>query len=87
MANDKDLEKLLRHFFVLQKVSHIIINPNKRDRFGDILKAIDYAQDKSWVVLDEEIPKMLDDPSLKDMVAYKLTVEGKEYFGLYSEVN
>ena len=87
MANDKDLEKLLRHFFVFQKVSHIIINPNKRDRFGDILKAIDYAQDKSWVVLDEEIPKMLDDPSLKDMVAYKLTVEGKEYFGLYSEVN
>ena len=86
-SEEKDLEKLLRNFFVRQKVSHIVINPNKRDRFGDILKAIDYAQDKSWVVLDEEIPKMLDDPSLKDMVAYKLTVEGKEYFGLYSEVN
>ena len=87
MTNDKDLERLLRNIFVRQKVSHIVINPNKRDRFGDILKAIDYAQDKSWVVLDEEIPLKLKDSNLKDMVAYKLTVEGKEYFGLYSEVN
>jgi len=87
-SEEKDLEKLLRNFFVRQKVSHIVINPNKRDRFGDILKAIDYAQDKSWVVLDEEITKEVSgQPELKDMVAYKLTVEGKEYFGLYSEVN
>ena len=87
MTNDKDLERLLRNIFVRQKVSHVVINPNKRDRFGDLLKAIDYAQDKNWIVLDEEIPKLLTDPNLKDMVGYKLTAKGKEYFGLYSEVN
>ena len=86
-SEEKDLERLLRNIFVCQHVSHIVANPKKRGLFEKLWEAIDYARDRDLVVLDEEIPLKLKDSNLKDMVAYKLTVKGKEYFGLYSELN